>query len=111
MARSLLARDRGPLVSIHGLEFACTDFVSYASRGYELLSDLYEEQQAIGVQQFLERVGAIRLVEWRQRPSQCRRLAKALLNATMVLQSMVGDNRDLQSVIKQKRVRANASCQ
>ncbi|MBV8887737.1 MAG: hypothetical protein JO235_27595, partial [Chroococcidiopsidaceae cyanobacterium CP_BM_RX_35] len=39
-------------------------------------------------------------------PSQCRRLSRAILNTTMILQAIVGDERDLQSVLNQKKVPA-----
>lgn len=104
MDRGALLRESGPLVSVHGLLFASVNFIDFASKGYGLLSKIYESNRTIGVQEFLEQVGAIKFGEWRQHPSQCRRLSKAIVNATMVLQSIVGDDRDLQVVLRQKKV-------
>lgn len=106
MDRGSLLRSKGPLVNVHGLTFASVEFIGFASTGYRRLSEFYEANKTIGVREFLEHIGAIKFGEWRQHPSQCRRLSRAIVNATMVLQSIVGDERDLQTVLKQKKVPA-----
>lgn len=97
---------KGPQVNIHGLIFDSCQFISFASRGYRLLSQLYEASETVGIQASLENIGAISFGEWRRHPSQCRRLSRAIINTTMILQAIVGDNHDLQSVLNQKKVLA-----
>lgn len=99
-----LLRGRGPLVDVHGLTYASCEFIDFGSKAYRLLSERYEAKMTMGVQELLEQIGAISFGEWRHHPSQCRRLSQAVLNTTMILQSIVGDERDLQSVLNQKKV-------
>lgn len=93
-----------PTVTINGISYQAVDFVDFSAKAYRILSDLYEVGETIGLKNLLIEIGAIAPDDWSKYPSGYRKISTQILSTTMAFQAAVGDMRDLQSVIKQKKV-------